>query len=322
MRSEIIRGAAYQAQLKDFVGAVYGLRPRSLQPAKRGYYAETWKLEADEGRYFLKLDFLPHHQERFRNSLAVMEALRSQGIDFIGRVIPTRLGALSARFGSAVLGVMDWIDGENVETDATKSKEYALLCRVYTLPQPTCAMELLSFSDETAERFYRLWEALKAAPSQGSNAVVLGMLDSRREELARYARRLAKTAARCGEDTGDFYITHGDAGGNFFVGGGRNYILDWDEVMYAPLERDAWVMGCHAWARKLFDDTLRANHIAYRLRMERLAFFCYHMFFLYLGEFLLDQPSYDMSGRIDAYFRDGWIERRLCFADQWETAWL
>ena len=199
MRSEIIRGAAYQAQLKDFVGAVYGLRPRSLQPAKRGYYAETWKLEADEGRYFLKLDFLPHHQERFENSLAVMEALRSQGIDFIGRVIPTRLGALSARFGSAVLGVMDWIDGENVETDATKSKEYALLCRVYTLPQPACAMELLSFSDEMAERFYRLWEALKAAPSQGSNAVVLGMLDSRREQLARYARRLAKTAARCGE---------------------------------------------------------------------------------------------------------------------------
>ena len=70
------------------------------------------------------------------------------------------------------------------------------------------------------------------------------------------------------QDSSHVYLTHGDAGGNFFVCGNRNYIFDWDEVMYAPLERDAWVMGCYDWARKLFNDTLRANGIPYQLRME------------------------------------------------------
>ena len=49
----------------------------------------------------------------------------------------------------------------------------------------------------------------------------------------------------CHEDVSDFYFTHGDAGGNFFVARNQNFLVDWDEVMYAPIERDAWVMSCH-----------------------------------------------------------------------------
>ena len=95
---------------------------------------------------------------------------------------------------------------------------------------------------------------------------------------------------------------------------GRRFLVDWDEAMYAPLERDAWVMGCYPWARTLFNKTLKENGIPYELRLERLAFLCYHMFFFYLGEFLACMPYWDMSSRIKDYFENGWILERLKFA--------
>lgn len=85
--------------------------------------------------------------------------------------------------------------------------------------------------------------------------------------------------------------------------------------MYAPLERDAWVMGCYDWARTLFNNTLRENGIAYKPRPERLAFYCYHMYFFYLGELMMVHPISDKSERAKDYFEDGWIKSRIAFAD-------
>lgn len=79
------------------------------------------------------------------------------------------------------------------------------------------------------------WDALKRAPETASNRAVLDVFERFGDVLAHCASRLSRFAGYCREDTGHFYLTHGDAGGNFFVADGRNFILDWDEVMYAPL---------------------------------------------------------------------------------------
>ena len=86
--------------------------------------------------------------------------------------------------------------------------------------------------------------------------------------------------------------------------------------MYETVERDAWVMGCFDWARKLFDDTLEQNGIPYRLRSERIAYYCYHMYFFYLVEFLAVHPLSDKSDRIADYLENGWIKQRIEFADK------
>lgn len=145
---------------------------------------------------------------------------------------------------------------------------------------------------------------------------MLAVFERFTDEFSHCASRLSQIAGYCRGEIDDFYLTHGDAGGNFFIGNGKNYILDWDEAMYAPIERDAWVMGCYDWARKLFNDTLKANHIPYRLREERLAFYCYHMYFYYLVEFLMAHPICDKSQQIAEYLKtDGWIKSRIQFAD-------
>lgn len=315
VQNAIVRDGAYMRRLKDALYAQYGITALEITPASRGYYGETWKVCADSGCYFLKIDALPFHQTRYRQSLSVIEYLCENGIDFVGTIIRTRQNALCFDFDAAVAALFAWVDGENVETDETKTPEYQMLCKIYRLTKPGLRIPSASFSDDAAVRFYEQWDALKRAPQTDANRAALDVLERYKAKTDHCAARLAHFAARCRQHPAAFYLTHGDAGGNFFVGNGRNYILDWDEVMYAPLERDAWVMGCYDWARRLFNDTLQANGIDDRLCPERLAFYCYHMFFFYLGEFLQVHPMQDKRQRIREYFEDGWILSRIRFAD-------
>lgn len=59
-------------------------------------------------------------------------------------------------------------------------------------------------------------------------------------------------------------------------------MVDWDDALLAPPERDAWVMGFCDWARCLFQKSLRQQGIVYTLRPERLAYYGYYMFFFWL----------------------------------------
>ncbi|MEN6312837.1 MAG: hypothetical protein ABFD25_01175 [Clostridiaceae bacterium] len=67
-----------------------------------------------------------------------------------------------------------------------------------------------------------------------------------------------------------------------------------------------------------FHEALRQNGIAYTLKPDRLAFYCYHNFFLYLTEYLAafhdlpDMRSALLEG-ITEYF-DGWIKENLQYA--------
>ena len=216
----------------------------------------------------------------------------------------TRDGQLCSAFRSGVLGLFAWIDGENVETDETKTPEYQLLCRIYSLTKPGFPIPAADYSVQAVSRFYESWDKLKSAPKTRGGDAILSVFEQHKDRIVHCASRLSHFASVCRKDTG-----------NFFIGHGKHYIVDWDEVMYAPLERDVWVMCCHAWARELFDNTLREHGIAYKLRPERLAFYCYHMFFFYLDEFMECLPFWDMSERVQGYLEDGWIEERTLFAD-------
>jgi hypothetical protein len=241
-----------------------------------------------------------------------VEYLCDNGIKFIPAVIRTKSDTLYSYFDSAVLGLFEWVDGKNIETDETKTAEYQMLCEIYPLTKQGFDIPTITFSDNAAANVYEKWEALK---TESQNSAILLTLEKYRDRLSHCASRLTHISSICRNDTDHFYFTHGDAGGNFFAGKERNYFVDWDEISYSPIERDAWVMCCHDWARNLFNDTLSKNNIPYQLRPERLAFYCYHMLFWYLGEFLSDFAKPGIAERIDDYFDNGWIWDRVAFAD-------
>ncbi|MCL2671391.1 MAG: aminoglycoside phosphotransferase family protein [Clostridiales bacterium] len=308
------RDDTYIARLAEFIRGEYGIAALFVAPATRGHYGETWRMDTESGSYFLKLDYFPRHREKYRNSLEVVQYLCDCGIDYVGRILPTARGALSADFNGAVLAVFDWIDGVNDESDAIKRAEYNMLVPIYNQTKPGFAIPSLVFSDEAALRFMEKWDALKADPKTEDEIAIRALLARHSAALHHYAARLRHFAALCAQDYSRFYLTHGDAGGNFLWGDDRNYIIDWDETMYAPPERDAWVMCCRDWAMRLFADALAQSNIGYTLRPERLAFYCYHMFFMYIGEFLDDLTLYGKRQDIEEYF-DCWVMERMEYVD-------
>ena len=114
MYSNVPRSQEYQHRLLECIRQVYGIGAVALAPAKRGYYGETWRLDAASGSYFLKLVYPAAHQVVYERSFPVIQHLCDHGIDFISRTVKTKDGGLSTRFDGAILGVFEWIDGENV----------------------------------------------------------------------------------------------------------------------------------------------------------------------------------------------------------------
>lgn len=309
------RDEQYKVRLADFIQNEYGISALSITPAERGYYGETWRVDAADSSYFLKLDYLKRHQVKYQNSLHVVQYLCDCGINFISKIVKTTQGELYSHFDSAVLGIFEWIDGENIETDDTKIPEYKMLAKIYPLTKQGFDIPTINFNAEMADVFFENWNILEAETSNNESTIeIIKILEQSRVMLSHRAKRLAHFAALCQADQSHFYITHGDAGGNLIVDGEQCHIIDWDEVMYAPLERDAWVMCCRDWSRELFADTIRRSGVNYSLRPERLAFYCYHMFFLFLNEYLEDFMLHGNPKEIEEYF-NGWIEERVRYAD-------
>jgi hypothetical protein len=302
----------------------YGIVATKAAPARRGYYGETWKIDAAAGRsYFAKLDYTDSHKALYERSFPIIERLCEHGIDFISRVVKTSCGALSTRYGGAVLGVFDWIGGKNVETDATKLPEYRMLAKVYTVSPDGIDIFREDFAAKSVGMFFKLWDIVGSlSPRSPGDGRILALFEQNRQLLERRAGRLKHFAALCRRGGADgFFITHGDAGGNLVIEGGRHYIVDWDEAMLSPPERDAWNMFCFkGWAKCLFQKALRENGISYELRHERLAYYCYFYVFYYLTEYLTDYlsnatPS-NVAEELEQYFH-GWAENRASFADKY-----
>ncbi|MCL2127735.1 MAG: aminoglycoside phosphotransferase family protein [Treponema sp.] len=308
MYSNVPRENEYINCLKDFIHEKYNIRTITIIPAKRGYYGETWRINTHDTGYFVKLVYPSGHIAVYKRSFSIIQHLCDHGIEFISRIVKAKDGGLYTEFDGAVLGIFNWIDGENIETDATIIPEYQMLARVYTVPAHGVSIPHEDFSGNSAEIFFNKWNVL-------DNEQLLPLLEKNRSKLEHRAARLKYFAGLCQNDTSKFFITHGDAGGNLIVNGDKHFIVDWDNPVLAPPERDAWCMCSCKWARDAFHNALRQNGIEHTLRSERLAYYCYDFFFFYLAAYLDGFTQFDTVQTIEEYI-DRWIEKSIEYADK------
>lgn len=319
MYSKVERDPAYRGRLIDYISNEYDLEPTSLTPAARGYFGETWRLNAGGRSYFLKLDYSRHHGPIYANSFHVLKRMEKRGLEFVSKIISTRQGELYSIFDSAILGVFEWVDGENVENERTKFAEYNMLARVYTVPTDGLTIRREDFTPHSAELFFAQREKLKENTADDSAARLIALFDENRDKILHRAARLKIYSDRCRGDISGRFITHGDAGGNVIIDGDRFFLVDWDDPVLAPPERDAWFCLHLEWAVQAFNAALKKQGVSYELRPDRLAYYCYHSFFWYLTEHLatyfeIGDRGGDMATEIAGYF-SCWIEDEIKFAD-------
>jgi len=304
MYSNVIRDEEYKHRLLDFIKCEYGIDAIKITPAKRGFYGETWKLCTSTVDYFIKIVYAPEHMPFYERSLPVVQHLCDHGIDFISRIVRTTSNSLYSHFDGALLGVFNWIEGENVQNEVTKIEEYKMLAKVYTVPTCGIAIDSEDFTCKDADEFYERWSRL-------DDKRILSLLEKNRLKIEHRAERLNMFAEICRNDTNDFFITHGDAGGNFLVSGESNFIVDWDSVKLAPPERDAWFCVHWDWAVSGFREALKQNGVSYKLRDERFAYYCYWFFFFYLNAYLDARTE---VGIVEEYI-EGWMADNVKWAD-------
>ena len=308
MYSNVIRSDEYKQQLLDFIRREYGIDVIGIYPAKRGFYGETWRLNTAERNYFVKVVYPAAHKDVYENSFPVIDHMNRHGIDFISKIVKAEKEKLFLHFDGAILGVFDWIDGENRQDEETKIREYQMLAKVYTVPTEGLIIPRENFSTDSADIFLRQWAVLSVDTTLNT------LFEQHRKKIENRAERLRLFSERCQNDVSSFFITHSDAGGNYIAGNDMDYIVDWDTPILAPPERDAWFCMHWDWAMKAFHDALRQNGIDYTLRQERLAYYCYHMFFFYLNAYIDRYTQIGITEGMEEYM-GGWIEDAFQFAD-------
>ncbi|MDR0397208.1 MAG: aminoglycoside phosphotransferase family protein [Oscillospiraceae bacterium] len=318
MYNKIERSRAYLRALMDWIRRTYPVDPEDISPARRGFFGETWRLDTPDGPYFLKLNYSPY-RELYAGGFSVLERLRANGIGFVSEIVKANDGALFKRWDNAVLGVFRWIDGENAQDERTKREEYRMLAKIYAVNADGLPIRAEDFSAR-AERVYLNQYARLARDNHQTSARIVRLFDSHREKFDRRGDRLRMFADRCANDTSPRFITHGDAGGNIIVNGDRYALVDWDNPVLAPPERDAW-MGAlwYDWARDAFEKAMLDEGVSYTINMDRAAYYCYHSFFWYLTEYVeayfqLRDMGRDWAETLSTYF-SCWIEEGVRRAD-------
>lgn len=309
--------------MKNYIDALierltdeYGFYICSIAPAKRGFYGETWEIQTEEKIFFVKIDYWKYHKEVFKRSLVVIDYMIRSGIIFCPTIQLTKSGRLYCIFNKGIVSVSEYIEGDNRE-DYPIEELFMRLADIYKLDKSGVDLETEDFSIHIYEQYQQL--------SRGSNVSdrITHNLHEKKEIIELYAKRLRLFSNRCKDNMVDFCITHGDAGGNCIISDDSFYIIDWDSVKIAPIERDVWFSINDNQQIVLIQNTLRKKGLNYKLKKEYLCYYCYYSFFLYLTEYLQsyieakdNKKKDELEEAVVEYLNNSWIWERLKAADK------
>lgn len=316
----------YLKKLTDFVGTQYGIGGPELSAAERGFYGETWKIkgkkDCENQSFFLKLDFWLYHKNQLRDSLGVAKWLAGQVHEFVVPPIESVEGKLYCEFEQGILALFPFVEGEHTE-DYPLDRLFRRLGRVYTLDYGNCPkVQTDALDNGVLLHLNRLMEELdKAEPELAKETRAI--LEGQREIIEHCKERLMAFSALKLGDEARFCLTHGDAGGNCILRDKDFVIIDWDQVMLAPAERDIWYFMQQWWQLDLIREILEPLGIS--VDSDRMCYYCYRMFFYYICCYLeaLIKPSPrgcsrgELLKQLSEYF-ESWIFNCIKVADRIE----
>lgn len=312
-------GASVENELSQFLAERYGLSAASLTPAPRGFFGETWRVEASGGPYLLKLDRWAYHRPVFRRGLLAAQRLLSSGLEFLAPLVRGLGGELSFPFRDGDLALFGFVEGVHTE-DYPLGELFCRLARVYRVEAGDLPLPREDFSPRALRHFEALTASLDRTTPDG--ALALSLFGEHAPFLAHVRERLLLFSQACRRgDPGPIVLTHGDAGGNCIVGPDRFTVIDWDEAMLAPPERDAWFFMHRGRQTREIEEALARGGFPYVLRPERFAFYCYASVFYYLGEFLEalacggEDQKPAIREKLSAFF-SSWVLTQLSAADR------
>jgi len=231
--------------LKQLLKHNYGFSVNSINDAPRQFVAETYFVETDHEKFFCKVISKQLFIPAVIDSLPVLNKMHELGQNRINYPISTLKGDLSVTDNGSLVVLFNYID-------APQSYDYdnftlgKLLAEIHQLSEQMNAItpkEMFRFKH--ADIFEKkLEELVQLKSSNVTEQTASALLQENHEDLIRLYKVFRNISLTCQKsDDWQMILTHGDAPGNILVNSPTDfYIVDWDDILFAPSERDLWFL--------------------------------------------------------------------------------
>ena len=237
-----------EERLRAFLQDQYDLVPVALEFLPRGkdFHAGVYRVVSEQGTpYLLKVTSRPLYEP----SCLVPGYLRDQGIESVVAPIPTKNTTLWSKLGEWTVIVYPWISGDTSLTGMTNElwKEVgAIFKRIHQVrlePEGSFSLRKETFDPTGYIQWIRDFEAhhlhVGDGGSNSANAVRAEWI-ARQPMIHTVVTSLEKLAEALKVRAFSYVICHADLHPANLIRDqhGHVFVIDWDEVMLAPKERD------------------------------------------------------------------------------------
>lgn len=230
----------------------YGIEVATLTPLLLGadMNASTYKAQAhDQKSYFVKLKRGHEHDV----GIAILALLQREGVQQIISPIKTSQGQLTQPIDAFTLIVYPFIENQNGFSQTLTDDQWLTLGKVLRkihevkIPQQIQSrLRKETYSPKWREFVRSIDGQLDAKPNGDEWTVRLHtFMQSHREEIHRLVDTAEFLSQKIRQKSVEFVLCHSDIhGGNVLIGAdGSIYIVDWDDPIMAPKERDLMFIG-------------------------------------------------------------------------------
>lgn len=236
----------------DCLKTDYGIEVHALTflPCGADINASLYKAQApDLKSYFVKLKLGNNHDI----GVAIVELLHNAGIQEIIAPIKTIDGQNTQRIQEFTLIVHPFIEGQDgFSRDLTTNQWIKLgkaLRQIHAIPVPPSIQNRVRrevYSPKWREAVRLLYSHIEAGPTGDEIAFKLGkFMKENLLTIRRLVDRAEQLAQKIQSQSPQFVLCHSDIhGGNVLLDGNDTiYIVDWDDPVMAPKERDLMFIG-------------------------------------------------------------------------------
>lgn len=240
-----------EQQIIDCLKINYGIdvSKLTLLPLGADMEALVYKAEAcNQSSYFVKVKRGSSHDI----SPIIIEVLRHAGIQHIIPIVKT-IGQTTQRIGDFTLMVSPFIKGQDgLSCDLTDDQWVTLgkvMRQIHEMNVPSSIQAKIrreSYSPQWRQAVRALTPLIDSEPSGDRIAVnFLTFMRKHRAAIHRLVDRAEQLAQKAQEESAPFVLCHSDLhGGNVLISEKDTfYIVDWDDPIMAPKERDLMFIG-------------------------------------------------------------------------------
>ena len=299
----------FEKQLACNLKTWYEIEMQSIDKLESGadIHASVYQVESTSAKkYFVKIK----SGRGSHPGLSVMGLLKISGLKQMIFPVETIKGDLSCQIADAQMTVFPFVVGINgFDRDLSESqwiKLGACLAKIHSLKIPESLQSTLKREDFNSGSIGRVKALLSSVdtfdPEDKPGLDFLRLFKSRKNlimDMLRYTEQLMDVVSR---QKSDLVLCHGDLhGGNVLLTHDHEFfIVDWDEPVMAPVERDLMFIGGgvgNIWNRKKEEDLFFQGYGTRELSPERLAYYRLERILLDFAEYGEELLLKDVSDR-------------------------